>query len=397
MRSKSRRSRKVIVWIVSLVIDTDVCRTAQIEILNHLSKIGYGTDLFAMWSKRPYPIKNGVHVDCIPLRYFPVIQPLLFSILLFFLVPVYALVKRPRYIIVSPGPPVLVFVWKLLLSKFLKSKIILDIRSTPVETTGWRGHLQEFMFDLSVIIARSVFDGFTIITTGMRDEVAKRYNMDPDAFGVWTSGVSTQTFQPDRYSNHATRLREENGLSGKFIVFYHGSLGMRRGIIETVKSIDIVKSKCDDLVLFLLGKGPALPIIQRLIDEKGLQGRVFIHDVVDYDEVPKYIAMADVAIVPLPNITDWINQSPLKLLEYMAMAKPVIITDIPANRSFVGDSECGLYARSANPEDIAKAIVHSYTLKHELKARGAAGRVIVEEKCDWKLMADCLDRYLASR
>lgn len=389
------RGQKRIVWITDLVVDTDVHRTSRIEMLRHLAEIGYETHLFAVWSKRPPASNNGVHMECVPLRYFPLIQPLVFSVLLFFIVPVYALLKKPRYVIVSPGPSILVFVWKLLLSKCLKSKIILDIRSTPVETTGWRGHLKEFMFDLSVMVARSVFDGFTIITAKMRDEIATRYNMDKDSFGVWSSGVSTQIFQPDRYSGDATRLRGENGLNGRFVVFYHGSLGIRRGIIETVESIDIVKSKCDDLVLFVLGKGKALPIIQRLIREKGLQNRVILHDIVDYKKVPEYIAMTDVAIVPLPNIKDWIHSSPLKLLEYMSMAKPVIVTDIAANRSIVGNSECGIYAQSANPEDIAKAILYSHTMRHMLKTWGAAGRRIVEEKYDWNRVAQCLDAYLS--
>jgi glycosyltransferase involved in cell wall biosynthesis len=81
----------------------------------------------------------------------------------------------------------------------------------------------------------------------------------------------------------------------------------------------------------------------------------------------------------------------------MAMAKPIIITDVPANRSIVGDSECGIYTPSANPEDIANAILYSHTMKHELKGWGTAGRAIVEEKYDWKRVAECLNQYLTNR
>lgn len=398
MRARScGQKKKRIVWISPLVVDTDVHRTSRLEMLRHLSEIGYETHLFAMRSKRAPANNNGVHVDYVPLRCLPMVQRFLFSVILFLVTPAYALVRKPTYVIVSPGTSIPVLVWKLLLSKCLKSKTILDIRSTSVEKTGWLGHVQDFMFDLGVMFARSVADGFTIITAQMRDEVATRYGISADSFGIWTSGVSTRFFRPDMYSDDARRLREENGLNGKFVVFYHGSLGMRRGIIETVESIDIVKNRCDDVVLFVLGSGAAQPIIQRLIREKGLQGRVMLNDVVDYEEVPRYIAMADVAIVPLPNMKDWIHQCPLKLLEYMAMAKPVVITDIPANRSIVGDSECGIYVRSTNPEDIAEAILYSHVMRDRLSAWGAAGRAIVQERYDWKRVAQCLDEYLTNR
>ena len=69
---------------------------------------------------------------------------------------------------------------------------------------------------------------------------------------------------------------------------------------------------------------------------------------VDYEDVPKYISMSDVAIIPLPDMHYWRSQSPLKLLEYLAMTKTVIISDIPAHRAVIGDA-CGIYSPSLHP------------------------------------------------
>jgi len=113
----------------------------------------------------------GIH--CIPLRYVRLLQPTLFSILLLAILPFYSLLKRPHFIITEPGPASLAFVWKPLLS-CLKTRLVLDIRSTPVESTGGLASLRALLFRISVVIADRLFDGMTAITEPMKEQVAKQ-------------------------------------------------------------------------------------------------------------------------------------------------------------------------------------------------------------------------------
>jgi len=391
----SQQSKKI-VWITELILDTHVHRTSRIEILRHLAERGYEVHLLAIWSKKRYSISDpNVHICCFPLRYAPLVQAYFFSAMLFLFLPVFVLLKKPQFIIAEPGPSILAFMWKPLLSSCLRLKVILDIRSTPVESSGWLGSLKALMFNISVLIAKRIFDGLTIITTPMKEEISRKFHIDPESIGVWTSGVSTTLFEPTKYVNEGLQLRDENALTGKFVVFYHGALTLHRGIIESVKSIEILKSKYDDIVFFLLGNGPALPVIRTLIQENCLQDKVIVHDVVNYTDVPKYIAMSDVGIVPLPDIPDWRYQCPLNLLEYLAMEKTAIITDIPGNRAIVGESKCGIYIPSADPGEIAEAIAYLRNEKKMLKEWGSCGRAIVKEKYDWRKVAEHLEDYLA--
>ena len=394
---------RTIVWITDVILDAKA-RPDVLEILSHLAQRGFDVHLIAIRSKKRCPLNySGVHIRSFPLRYAPVIQAYLFLGILLVFLPIYVLLKRPRFVITTPGPFVFAaFMWKPFLSGCLKVKTILDIRSTPVESSqpvgsiGRLAYPRRVMFDLSVHMAKRMFEGLTIITPGMKQEIATRFRIREELIRVWSVGVSTKLFEPSKYADEAARLREQNGLNGKFVVIYHGSLGLGRGVVETVRSIDMLKSRCDDVVLFLLGNGRAIPAILALVREKGLHKRVMIHDAVDYEDVPKYIAMSDVGIVPLPNIPEWIHQCPLKLLEYMAMEKPVIITDIQANRDIVGDSICGIYVQSSKPEQIAKAILYSRSMRDRLRQWGSYGRAIVRDKYDWERVAEHLEQCLAS-
>jgi len=231
----------------------------------------------------------------------------------------------------------------------------------------------------------------------MKKEICKQYKINPDFVGVWTSGVSTELFDPKKHSNKSKKLREDLGLSHKFIVFYHGAFSPNRGLIETIEAIDIVRKKHSEVVLFLLGAGSIIDNLKSLVETKKLQNNVIIHPPVKYVDVPKYIAMSDICLVPLPNHPYWNFQCPLNLLEYLAMEKPVIITDIPANRSIVCENKCGIYITSIRPIEIANAIEYSYNNKTKFAEWGKLGRKIVEKNYTWDKVAEKFEEYLLSR
>jgi len=295
---------------------------------------------------------------------------------------------------VEPSIATLGFVWKPLLSRFMKFKVILDIRSTPVGIFGFRGYLKMLAFYISVHMAKLMFDGITIITSAMKKEVCKNYKLNPESVGVWSDAASIELFTYEKNIRYGLELRKKFGLSDKFIVFYHGALGEKRGIFETVEAMTMIKKEHSSMVLFFLGNMPTIHKLENFIQKRGIQDKVIIHGAVEYYDVPKYIAMSDVGIVPLPDIPDWRNQCPLKLLEYLAMKKTVIVTDIPANREIVGDKKCGIYVSSCDPIKIAKAIDFAYNNKEKLKDWGELGRTIVIQKYSWDKAAEDLEKYL---
>jgi len=392
---KFRKSK--ILWVSSLILDVHLHKTSLLEILKHLTKRGDNTTLIAMRSKNVFPNENSqVRIISIPLRYVPVVSPVIYIIMLSFIVPVYILISKPDFIIAEPDFSILGSISALPFSKFKRAKFILDIRSTPVESVGFRGFLETCCFAASVRIARSFFDGITIITPLMKKEICKRFNINPKRVGVWSSGVSTTLFNPENYVLEGADLRRKLGLTRKFVILYHGAFSANRGLRETIEAMFIVKRANSNVVFFLLGKGPVDHSLKDLIQMKKLQDNVIIHDPVDYAEVPKYIAVCDVGIVPLPNLSYWRVQCPLKLLEYLAMKKVVIVTDIPAHRFVIGSEICGIYTKSSDPIEIANSIEYAYNNRNYLVSWGSVGRRIVEEKYTWAKIAKDLGQYLLS-
>jgi glycosyltransferase involved in cell wall biosynthesis len=377
-------------------MDTLLHNTALANVLTQLAGLGHQVTLLSFRSANaPQKEKNKeFNQILVPIRYFPIISSLVFTIVLFLMLPFLILRLKPDFVVFNPDISVLSSIPNLFFRK--RTKFVMDIRSTPVETIGFRGFMIKSWFSLSVFIAKKRFHGFTTLTNLMKFEICDDFSLSPNKVGVWTSGVSIASFDRKKVDNTIPELRDKLGLNKKFIVFYHGIFTPNRGLIQTVEAITALVSMYPDIVFFLLGTGPLNNYLKALVKGRNLENSVIIHDPVNQAQVPMFIAMSDVCIVPLPDQPYWRCQSPLKLLEYLSMEKTVILTDIPAHRHVVGKRECAIFISSIKPPEISAAIVRAYNDRQKLDEWGKVGREIVESEYTWQKIAKDLELYLFS-
>lgn len=358
-----------------------------------MAEHGYDVTLLAAFSKTKMH-DMGLRVVGIPVRKVPFLSYLVLEILMIPLLPLLVLKLRPNFLIVEPElGSFFSIISTRVIPRPLRPRIVMDIRTTPIETRGLRGMLENLCFLTAVHLARELLDGVTTITNMMKQEICAKFHLDPKAVRVWTSGVSTDRFAPDATMRKKMRKRLE--LNGKFVIMYHGAVTANRGISQAISSMSLLNGKYDNAVLFVLGKGPALSDLKSTSREKAAKGRVIFHEPVDFSRVPSYLSACDIGIIPLPNLPDWRNQCPLNLLECLSMGKVVIATDIPANREVAGKSKCVIYAASSDSKSITRAIIHAFDNRNKLGEWGATGRALMEEKYEWSKVAQSLERYLS--
>jgi glycosyltransferase involved in cell wall biosynthesis len=384
-----------ILWVTFLVFDAQLHKTSQLEVLENLGKIGFKTKLMGVQSKSKFQHKmRFISIIPVPLRNKPLITSSIFSVLIFLLLPFYILFTKPDFVIIQPTIPITSFIPILPICRVTKTKVILDIRTIIVQS-GVRASLHQVLFSSAILVAKKLFDGITIITDAMKKELCEKYSLDTNKVGVWSSGVSPSLFNSSNFQT-SSELRDKLGLKEKFIVFYHGALSTDRGLVETVNAIKIVRQRHPEVSLFLLGSGSMVNTLRDLIEEEKLHNNVFIHNAVEYEDVPKFISMSDVAIIPLPDMHFWRSQSPLKLLEYLAMKKTVIISNLPAHRAVIGDKRCGIFLSSVTPDSIAESIIYAIQNKDKLPEWGKVGREIIQQGFTWQNVAADLGDYLLS-
>lgn len=281
------------------------------------------------------------------------------------------------------------FLWRKILRR-RRPKFVLDVRTLPVELPdNWRGKLRQKRFDTSVRLSFRYFDGLTMITEKMKRDLQTQANDFKKKICVWSSGVDPNLFDPENVED----CRSELGFKDRFVIMYHGILSPNRGLQQAIEAIAMVRKSQPEVIFFLLGKGPAQTELEGQIRNLGLENHVLIHPPVPLEEVPRYIKSADVGILPFPDLDWWNTSSPIKLNEYLAMGKPVVVTDIAAHRAALGKLKCGFFVPNHQPDSLAHGIKTVIEKASELRALGEIARKTAIEHFTWKRQARKIKVY----
>jgi glycosyltransferase involved in cell wall biosynthesis len=280
--------------------------------------------------------------------------------------------------------------------RLLRTSFVLDIRSCPVDLTGARYSVSRGRYELAIRFAKRFYEGITVITELYRQDIASRFGINKNDIGVWSSGVSAQLFDPARVDRRRVEsIQSHLALDDRMVVMYHGVLSAFRGLQNAVKALAILRAEGHgNAALVFVGDGPAAAEITSLAEEHGASGAVKVVGSVPHEEVPSWIAACDAGILPFPRSKWWQMSSPLKLLEYLAMGKPVMLTDLPAHRAVMGDAKCAVYVEDSSPAAIARGFRALASQKGALPRIGKEGRAIVLEKFTWEKQVESLVGYV---
>jgi glycosyltransferase involved in cell wall biosynthesis len=174
---------------------------------------------------------------------------------------------------------------------------------------------------------------------------------------VWPPSVDEQLFDPRRYVRIRTTKRKTLNVASRFVFLYHGLVSSERGLDALLQAITLAVKQAPDIVLLILGRGDDEARLQLASHYYGLQGKVIFHEAVPYEYVPEFIAAADAGVVPLPLEQQWVNQTPIKLLEYLAMEKPVVISATAGHKWIIGDEDQAFFCGANKPEQIVRALL----------------------------------------
>jgi len=268
---------------------------------------------------------------------------------------------------------------------------VMDVRTPPLEVHGWQRLVHEVTLTATLHWACHFYDGITTITPALRRLIVKRIGLPEKHIGVWSTGVSLDLFDPEK-----TIPVELGGLDNCKILFYHGWLSMDRGIDILIQAMQALRATCPDLRLVLLGSGTDVPALKALASELDVDDLVSFLPSVPYERVPAHIARSDLAIIPLPPLVGWQVSSPAKLMEYLAMNKPVILSAIEAHRAVVPDGTAGVwFLPEVSVSAVVRCVEQAYNALTENGTITCAGRELLQRTgYTWDGQAERFEFYL---
>lgn len=217
-------------------------------------------------------------------------------------------------------------------------------------------------------------DEVLLINEHLRD-YALRMGARPPKSHVLRTGVDLARFHPNLDGAPA---RAELGIAPTdLVLFFMGWLYDFSGVREVAESLHAAP---DHIRLLVVGDGDHYPLLQSMQPDLG--DKLILTGRIPYDAIPRYLAAADVCLLPFHTTPATEHIVPIKLYEYMAAAKPVIASPLPGVRRDVGDTNGVIYAPAADQLQLA------LQTRPQFAALGQRARAFVQANCDWHTVTD---------
>jgi len=161
-------------------------------------------------------------------------------------------------------------------------------------------------------------DLITVVSDDLADHQAGR-GISQTRVRVVPAGVNIEMFE----HGDGARVRERHGLVGTPLVMYTGAYEQFQRIDHLLRAMQWVASNGPQAHLLLAGTVKNSANLKRYTDmarDLGIEKRVTFLDSVQLHELPDYLAAADVTVMPRTECPG----HPVKLLNYMAAAKPIV-------------------------------------------------------------------------
>lgn len=197
--------------------------------------------------------------------------------------------------------------------------------------------------------------------------------------------ISIKNYAPMHLITKAHRLRSKSrSVKISKEIVYTGSLTRTRGILEIVKSLELL-DKSLSVKFKVTGWFHDMNFKKEIEDQPAYENLEFLGRLPRYEDMVSRIADADIAMMcfhPDPNLDSAVERSN-KLYEYMGLGIPVIVSNIPQWAELIKRHNCGLSVNPLNPEDIADKISFLLTHPDELIQMGINGRKAALKYYNW--------------
>lgn len=238
----------------------------------------------------------------------------------------------------------------------------------------WR--IKQLQWKKLVIASSKRLDRIIFISNDIKKELIE--NQFPIEKLVYISnGVNVDRFKPPEGDEHR---------SAKNVCFV-GRLEKQKGVEYLLEAIDIVRTKENDVRLFVVGDGQLKTTLEYLCKKLKLEDHVvfvgFTHDVLPYYK--------NAQIFVLPSISEGM---PLSLLEAMSCGLPVVATRVGGNTEILDSNlgtgeaivsdyhigENGILVNAGDAKGLAEALLKILKDEGLSKRLGGKAREIIEKK-----------------
>lgn len=163
-------------------------------------------------------------------------------------------------------------------------------------------------------------------------------------------------------------------------IMFHGTIVERHGLLTALKALTILRPHIPGLAFEVYGNGNFVQPFQRHVAALGLQSIVRYHGFVPNETIIQRIAEIDLGIIPNEDSPFTRLNLPVRIFEYLALKKPVIVPKTPGILDYFSENNIHFF-EAGNPESLAGAILNIYLSPESQNGILQRGYAIYQQHC----------------
>ncbi|MDD5155465.1 MAG: glycosyltransferase family 4 protein [Candidatus Omnitrophica bacterium] len=198
-------------------------------------------------------------------------------------------------------------------------------------------------------------------------------------------GADLERFNPQVIEEHKGKIKKKYGINS-YLVLYLGQLHGAQYAEIFVHTANLILRSRKDVTFMVIGEGYRLGELRELTRALGIAEHFIFTGHVSHNEIPRYLADADVCVACFEENDITKCKSPLKIVEYLACGKAIVASNVGEVRNMVGG--VGVLARPGDTGSLAEGIM---VLLGDAKLReslGKAAAVRSQKKYRWAVTAE---------
>ncbi|MCX5692615.1 MAG: glycosyltransferase family 4 protein [Candidatus Omnitrophica bacterium] len=215
-----------------------------------------------------------------------------------------------------------------------------------------------------------------------------RYGLPSNRIFEGHVGADLERFNPE---NKGGYIKQRYGINGPLVI-YIGQLHGGQYVELFIDAAEKLSKKIPGVTFMIAGGGYRLEDLKKYSDSLGLNGKLLFTEHIPHDEIPSYIAAADICVACFEKNDITECKSPLKIVEYLASGKPIVASNVGEIQRMVG--EAGILTEPGDSASLAEGIerlLKDRVLAQELSKKA---RLQAERKYNWSNTAEnLLDAY----
>ena len=250
-----------------------------------------------------------------------------------------------------------------------------------------------FPFNLALRRIGATVDAMTFLGAFTQHMISRALSKGAAARMVKIApGIDVDHFIP----HDATQLRKELKLENKRVIVSVGRLVHRKGQDHLIESLPEILKSVPDAHVLMVGQGPYLPHLKKLVARNNLAEHVSFIGRIQYAQLPHYICAGDVFAMPSRSRFFGLEVEGLGIvyLEASACGLPVIAGSSGGAPDAVVDGVTGFVVDGQNNQAIAAAAIRLLNDLDQAKKMGTAGREWIIENWRWEIWSQRFNELL---